>query len=171
MQPRRRGAGTAAAQRRFPVPGLATTGPGGLGHRRSPPRAAGSGGCIQPMRPVASSGSGCAGGEAAWEGRLQVCGVRGTWGTHSRVPSSSTPRRRRARVSSRSSSVPRRATPSSPHPHLQQRHAPSPSFLATLRPWRCAARGHAPGAPPQAAPEETGWEKLHLAAEPLLFPL
>lgn len=51
------------------------------------------------------------------------------------------------------------------------RHAPTPSFLATLRPWRCAARGHAPRAPPQAAPEETGWEKLHLAAEQLLFPL
>lgn len=148
MQPRRRGAGTAAAQRRFPVPGLATTGPGGLGNRRSPPRAAGSGGCIQPLRPAASSGSGCAGGEAAWEGRLQVCRVRGTWGTHSQVPSRSTPRRRRAREPSRSSSVPRRDTPPPPHPHLQQR----PGRAAVVQPHRGIAPLRNKGRPQTVSP-------------------
>lgn len=243
---RRRGAGTAAAQRRFPVPGLAATGPGGLGHRRSPCRAARrrrrSWGCIQPLCPAVSLGSallldvpkgGCTGGEAA--GVQDAQDLR--WCTHSRVPSSHTPRRRRARVPSMSRTGPTQpqkghavpspsppaaeakascccAAPSGhcpaggarddpkPCPPITQlrsghrqlwrwtelsppwgqleqdnavlptvRHAPGPSFLATLRPWRCAARGHAPVAPPQAAPEETGWEKLHLDGEPLLFPL
>lgn len=176
---------------------------------------------------------GCTGGEVA--GVQDAQDLR--WCTHSQVPSSRTPRRRRARVPSMSSSGPTQpqkghavpspsppaaeakascccAAPSGhcpaggarndpkPCPPITQlrsghrqlwrwtelsppwgqleqdnavlptvRHAPGPSFLATLRPWRCAARGHAPVAPPQAAPEETGWEKLHLDGEPLLFPL